>query len=77
MKKIYLLYTLFVLSTIHAQIDQNLNKTSGLVLTPITQIDSIRFGNSQTMQVVLRDGSIINHSIFDINNVTFSMPRKK
>lgn len=74
MKKIYLLYTLFALSTIHAQIDQNLNKTSGLVLTPITQIDSIRFGNSQTMQVVLRDGSIINHSIFDINNVTFSMP---
>jgi len=74
MKKIYLLYTLFILCTIHAQIDQNLNKTSEVVLNPITQIDSIRFGNSQTMQVVLRNGGIINHAISEINNVTFSMP---
>ncbi len=74
MKKIYLLFTLFILSTIHAQIDQKINKSAGVVLNPITQIDSIRFSNNQTMHVVLKDGNIINHTISDVNNVKFSMP---
>lgn len=75
MKKIYsLLLTLFILSTIHAQIDQKINKSSGTLLTSIIQIDSIRFNNNQTMQVVLKNGNIINHTISDINNVIFLMP---
>jgi uncharacterized protein (TIGR02145 family) len=43
------------------------------VLNDINDIDSIRFNGTQTeMQIVLTNGTVVNHAISDINNVTFT-----
>ncbi len=73
MKK--LIYLVLVLSSLNAygQIIQNVNKTSGTVPKPITQIDSIRFNTvTNQMEIIQTNGSAENHVISDIINVTFS-----
>jgi uncharacterized protein (TIGR02145 family) len=57
-----------------AQTQQNINKNTGTVSNSITTIDSIRFtGSSNTMEVVLQNGTIESHSISDILNVNFNL----
>jgi len=59
--------------TMFGQIIQYVNKTSGQVPKPITQIDSIRFNTSTNqMQIVGTNGNVQNHLISDIINVVFS-----
>ena len=73
MKK--LIYLVLVLSslTAYGQIIQNVNKTSGTVPKPITQIDSIRFNTvTNQMEIIQTNGNAENHVISDIINVTFS-----
>ena len=54
-------------------IQHSVNKPSGSVLNAINDIDSIRFNGTQTeMQIVLTNGTVVNHAISDINNVTFT-----
>jgi hypothetical protein len=54
-------------------IQHAVNKPSGSVLNAINDIDSIRFNGTQTeMQIVLTNGTVVNHAISDINNVTFT-----
>jgi len=70
-----LIYLLLVLSslTAYGQIIQNINKTSGNVPKPITQIDSIRFNTvTNQMEIIQTNGNSENHLISDIINVTFS-----
>ena len=59
---------------IQAQIQQNINKPSDTVSNAIAAIDSIRFNAaSQEMVVVLEGGQTENHTLGDIDNVTFSI----
>jgi uncharacterized protein (TIGR02145 family) len=69
------IYLVLVLSslTAYGQIIQNVNKTSGTVPKPITQIDSIRFNTvTNQMEIIQTNGNAENHVISDIINVTFS-----
>jgi uncharacterized protein (TIGR02145 family) len=73
MKNLYIALALLLSGTAFGQIEQNVNKTTGTVSNAINDIDSIRFNANQTeMQIILNNGSVINHTISDINNVTFS-----
>ena len=55
------------------QINQNINKTADTVKNIITEIDSIRFdSNAEKMEMILKNGNQITHTISDIINVTFS-----
>jgi uncharacterized protein (TIGR02145 family) len=73
MKNLYIVIIAFISATSFGQIQQNVNKTTGTISNPITEIDSIRFNANQTeMEIILQNGSIQNHSISTINNVTFS-----
>jgi uncharacterized protein (TIGR02145 family) len=70
-----LIYLVLVLSslTAYGQIIQNVNKTSGTVPKPITQIDSIRFNTvTNQMEIIQTNGNVENHVISDVINVTFS-----
>ena len=73
MKYLCIAFTLMISASVFAQIQQNVNKTSGPASNPISDIDSIRFNGSQTeMEIILNNGNIESHTISDINNVTFS-----
>jgi hypothetical protein len=59
--------------TAYGQIIQNVNKTSGTVPKPISQIDSIRFNTvTNQMEIIQTNGNAENHVISDVINVTFS-----
>jgi uncharacterized protein (TIGR02145 family) len=73
MKNLYIALALMMSGTVLGQIGHSVNKPSGAVLNPINGIDSIRFNGAQTeMQIVLTNGTVVNHAIVDINNVTFT-----
>jgi uncharacterized protein (TIGR02145 family) len=73
MKKLYIALALLVSGTALGQIEQNVNKPTGTVSNAINDIDSIRFNAGQTeMQIILNSGTVVNHAILDVNNVTFS-----
>jgi uncharacterized protein (TIGR02145 family) len=73
MKILYIVLAMLVSSTSFGQIEQNINKTSGTISNPITQIDSIRFNTTTNqMEIIRTNGNIENHDISDIINVTFS-----
>ncbi len=73
MIKLYIALALLVSGTALGQIEQNVNKTTGTVSNAINDIDSIRFNAGQTeMQIILNSGTVVNHAILDVNNVTFS-----
>jgi hypothetical protein len=73
MKNLYIALALLISGTALGQIEQNVNKTAGIVSNAINDIDSIRFNAGQTeMQIILNNGTVVNHAISDINNVTFS-----
>lgn len=73
MKNLYIALALFICGTTFGQIQHDVNKTTGTVSNPINDIDSIRFNAGQTeMQIILNNGTVVNHAILDINNVTFS-----
>jgi len=73
MIKLYIALALLVSGTALGQIEQNVNKTTGTVSNAINDIDSIRFNGTQTeMQIVLTNGTVVNHAISEINNVTFT-----
>lgn len=73
MKNLYIALALLISGTTLGQIEQNVNKTTGTVSNAINDIDSIRFNAGQTeMQIILNNGTVVNHAISDINNVTFS-----
>ena len=73
MKNLYIALALLISGTGLGQIEHSVNKPSGSVLNPINGIDSIRFNGTQTeMQIVLTNGTVVNHAIADINNVTFT-----
>ncbi len=73
MKNLFIALALMISGTAFGQIEQNVNKTTGTVSNAINDIDSIRFNANQTeMQIILNNGTVVNHSISDINNVTFS-----
>ena len=73
MKNLYIALALLISGSTLGQIEQNVNKTSGTVSNVINDIDSIRFSAGQTeMQIILNNGTVVNHAISDINNVTFS-----
>jgi len=73
MKSILLLFFAVLSVSAFSQIQQNVNKTTGTVSKPITQIDSIRFNtNTNQMEIIQSNGNAENHTISDINNVTFS-----
>ena len=75
MKKIITILCIAMSWTTYGQIQQDVNKTSGTVSTPINDIDSIRF-NSGTgvMEVILNNEDVESHTISDIDNVTFFGP---
>lgn len=71
MKNIFtIFFSIFCLS-LSAQTQQNINKPSGTVSNPITEIDSIRFNGTNQMVVVTNSGNE-SHALTDITNVTFS-----
>ena len=73
MKNLFIALALMICGTAFGQIEQNVNKTTGTVSNAINDIDSIRFNANQTeMQIILNNGTVVNHTISDINNVTFS-----
>ena len=73
MKYLCIAFTLIISTSVFAQIQQNVNKTTGPASNPISDIDSIRFNGSQTeMEIILNNGNIESHTISDINNVTFT-----
>ena len=73
MKILYLALTLLICIFVFGQLEQNVNKTSGTETNLLNDIDSIRFNGNQTeMLIILNNGNTENHSISDINNVTFS-----
>ena len=73
MKNLYIALALLISGTALGQIGHSVNKPSGAVINPINDIDSIRFNGTQTeMQIVLTNGTVVNHTISDINNVTFT-----
>lgn len=71
MKNLYILFASIVSGISYGQIQQNVNKISGTESSPISVIDSIRFNGGQ-MEIIFNNGNLENHSINDINNVTFS-----
>jgi len=73
MKNLILLCFCWCPFVLVAQIQQNINKPSATVSNAIANIDSIRFNAaSQEMQVVLVGGQTENHTLGDIDNITFS-----
>ena len=73
MKTIILLFFATFSISAFSQIQQNVNKTTGTVSKPITQIDSIRFNtNTNQMEIIQTNGNAENHTISDVINVTFS-----
>ncbi len=69
---LFLFFATFSISAF-SQIQQNVNKTTGTVSKPITQIDSIRFNtNTNQMEIIQTNGNSENHTISDVINVTFS-----
>lgn len=69
---LFLFFATFSISAF-SQIQQNVNKTTGTVPKPITQIDSIRFNtNTNQMEIIQTNGNAENHTISDVINVTFS-----
>jgi uncharacterized protein (TIGR02145 family) len=71
-KKIFaLLFTALSLGY-SAQTHQNINKTTGTVSNPITEIDSIRFDVTTNQMVVVTNNGNESHSLIDLVNVTFS-----
>jgi hypothetical protein len=69
---LFLFFASFSISAF-SQIQQNVNKTTGTVSKPITQIDSIRFNtNTNQMEIIQTNGNAENHVISDVINVTFS-----
>jgi uncharacterized protein (TIGR02145 family) len=73
MKNLICLVLVVCSLTAYGQIIQNVNKTSGTVPKPITQIDSIRFNTvTNQMEIIQTNGNAENHVISDIINVTFS-----
>ncbi len=69
---LFLFFATFSISAF-SQIQQNVNKTTGTVSKPITQIDSIRFNtNTNQMEIIQTNGNAENHTISDVINVTFS-----
>jgi hypothetical protein len=73
MNNFYTAISLLISGSLFGQIEQNINKTTGTISNPITEIDSIRFNGNQTeMEIILQNGSVQSHGISTINNVTFS-----
>lgn len=73
MKNLYLIIAVLISINTFGQIQQNINKTTGTESKNITEIDSIRFNANQTeMEIILQNGTVQNHSLSTINNVTFS-----
>ena len=73
MKNLYIALALMMSGSALGQIGHTINKPSGSVLNPLSDIDSIRFNGTQTeMQIVLTNGTVVNHAIAYINNVTFT-----
>jgi uncharacterized protein (TIGR02145 family) len=73
MKKYFFLFCASISMDIHAQIQQNINKPSGMVSNAISGIDSIRFNTAgDEMQVVLQNGQVELHQIIEIDSVTFA-----
>jgi uncharacterized protein (TIGR02145 family) len=73
MKNLICLVLVVCSLTAYGQIIQNVNKTSGTVPKPISQIDSIRFNTvTNQMEIIQTNGNAENHVISDIINVTFS-----
>jgi hypothetical protein len=69
---LFLIFSAFSIS-VFSQIQQNVNKSTGTVTKPITQIDSIRFNTSTNqMEIIQTNGNADNHTISDVINVTFS-----
>lgn len=74
MKNFCIVFALLISGTALGQIEQNVNKTTGTVSNAINDIDSIRFNGNQTeMQIIFNGGTVVNHAISDINNVTFTV----
>jgi hypothetical protein len=72
MKNLFIALALLISGTALGQIEQNVNKTTGTVSNAINDIDSIRFNAGQTeMQIILNNGTVVNHAISDIINVNF------
>jgi uncharacterized protein (TIGR02145 family) len=72
MKKIFTLsFTLLCWSVI-AQIQQNINKSTGTVSNPINQIDSVRFNTSTNQMEVVMQSGVVAHALGDVVNVTFA-----
>ncbi len=72
MKNIFtIFFSIFCLS-LSAQTQQNINKTSGTVYNPISEIDSIRFDTGTNQMVVITTSGSESHALADITNVTFS-----
>jgi uncharacterized protein (TIGR02145 family) len=67
------LYTVLLMTSVSSfgQIVLNINRASGSFSTPITQIDSIRFGGNQ-MELVLTTGAPQNHILNGLVSVTFT-----
>ncbi len=67
------LYTVLLMTSVSSfgQIVLNINRASGSFSTPITQIDSIRFGSNQ-MELVLTTGAPQNHLLNGLVSVTFT-----
>ncbi|MCC5923944.1 MAG: hypothetical protein JJT77_09165, partial [Crocinitomicaceae bacterium] len=73
MKNLYLIIAVLISINTFGQIQQNINKTTGTESKNNTEIDSIRFNANQTeMEIILQNGTVQNHSLSTINNVTFS-----
>jgi uncharacterized protein (TIGR02145 family) len=71
MKNIFTIFFSICCLSLLAQTHQNINKPSGTVSNPITEIDSIRFNGTNQMVVVTTSGNE-SHALTDITNVTFS-----
>jgi uncharacterized protein (TIGR02145 family) len=72
MKKILHICFIIVGYSAHSQIQQNIYSTEGMVVNPISEIDSIRFNAAgNEMQVVLQNGISETHALNTIDSVTF------
>ncbi len=71
MKNIFTIFFSICCLSLSAQTQQNINKPSGTVSNPITEIDSIRFNGTNQMVVVTTNGNE-SHALTGITNVTFS-----
>ncbi|MFN5319205.1 MAG: fibrobacter succinogenes major paralogous domain-containing protein [Bacteroidia bacterium] len=73
MKKYFLRFCVLMSIGTQAQIQQNINKPSGMVSNAISGIDSIRFNSAgDEMQVVLQNGQVELHQIIEIDSITFA-----